>query len=251
MEESRISRRKGLAVLGAAVGSALVGTSLAPAANAAPSMRPNTPKAQPNTAYAVNIFNDSELDDFQAIIYQEDPSLGKDVARLAWMTKTCHPGTNLTFSWDVEYNFVWSEVGSLTPGTKFSAGQTINADLDENNGVTLYYNVGAYEFSSTYHVDGSQLFIQEDKSVPKPKGPGSGSVGIGMAGFGTFVVATGSGQSVAFTPKPQYWIAFGKFTDSTVMDIKQLTARAQVQFEGDLTNAKAIYDGSDWTISYS
>ena len=50
MEESRISRRKGLAILGAAAGSALLGTSLAGVANAAPSVRRNTQEALSTSA---------------------------------------------------------------------------------------------------------------------------------------------------------------------------------------------------------
>ncbi|QUQ64209.1 hypothetical protein [Kutzneria sp. CA-103260] len=252
MEEFRISRRQGLVALGATLGSALLGTSLANVANAATGTRQNMAAVQPNKVdYSVKIFNDSLLEGYQAIIFQEDPTLGDDAVTLAWMTKTCHAGTSVTFLWGLDYNFIWGQQGTLAPGTKFSAGQIIPADLTQNNGVTLSYVDDGYVFSKTTPYKGSSLHVFEDQTVPKAGTPNSGSVGVGMSGFGTFVVPTGSNMNVDFSPSPLYWIAFGKYTTSTVMNIAQLTVPVRIQFKDGETAALAIYDGRNWDITYS
>ena len=71
-----------------------------------------------------------------------------------------------------------------------------------------------------------------------------------MSGAGTFVVPTLTNAGVEFDPKPTYWVAFGSFESSEVMDVSELTTPAQVSYPDGMTSAKAAFDGKSWSISY-
>ncbi|MFI6759824.1 hypothetical protein ACIBF5_11885 [Micromonospora sp. NPDC050417] len=253
MREIRISRRGGLAALGAGLGAALLGTSLADQARAtsrAASFR-DTLSEKDAVGYSITISNASALDGMNAILFQENPALPSDAVTLAWMSKMCHPSTTIEYDWSIDYNFVWGQVGTLVPGTQFVAGQILPADLTQNNLVTLSYVDGGFEFgpTSSSGKNGS-LIIKEDDTVPGPGNEDQGSVGIGMSGAGTFVVPTLTNAGVEFDPKPTYWIAFGSFASSEVMDVSELTQPAQVSYPDGMTSAKAVFDGKEWSITY-
>ncbi|SCG73189.1 hypothetical protein [Micromonospora rifamycinica] len=251
MKEFRISRRDGLVALGAGLGAALLGAG--PASRAAAGAREGAARvgAAP-VSYSITILNNSALDDMNAILFQEMPVLPSDAVTLAWMSKMCHPSTTVEYQWSIDYNFVWGQVGTLVPGTQFVAGQTLSADLTQNNLVTLSYVGGGFEFgpTSSSGKNGS-LIIKEDGTVPGAGDQDQGSVGIGMSGAGTFVVPTLTNAGVEFDPKPTYWVAFGSFESSEVMDVSELTTPAQVLYPAGMTSAKAVFDGKGWTISYS
>jgi hypothetical protein len=89
-------------------------------------------KAQPKTAelaqgtqYSLNLINDS-AQAWTFYVYQKMPAQVADVFSLAWF---CSPymirvGDNIRFTWEIEYNFVWSDTGQLIPGVTFDAGGT-------------------------------------------------------------------------------------------------------------------------------
>ncbi|SCE70617.1 hypothetical protein GA0070558_103173 [Micromonospora haikouensis] len=253
MREIRISRRGGFAALGAGLGAALLGTSLAGQARAASRGAPSHDSRPKKDAvgYSITISNASALDGMNAILFQENPVLPSDAVTLAWMSKMCHPSTTIEYQWTIDYNFVWGQVGTLVPGTQFVAGQILEADLTQNNLVTLSYVDGGFELgpTSSSGKNGS-LIIKEDDTVPGPGNDDQGSVGIGMSGAGTFVVPTVPNTGVEFDPKPTYWVAFGSFASSEVMDVSELTQPAKVVYPDGMTSAKAVFDGKEWTISY-
>lgn len=249
MEEFQINRRTGLKALGVAAGAALLGTGLSSVANAAPRAllgAPERPKA--STGYSVTIYNESKLMDHYALVYQQLPKMQPSVVTLAWLSQVLNSGANITFDWTIDYNFLWSANGDLAPGTHWRAGQQVDADLEKNNYITLHYNKGAYSFINQGHMDGDGLFIFEDRSVPKVGDPGSGSVGIGMSGHGTFVRPTASNTNLSFSPTPRYYVAFGDFEQSTVLDIEELTQPQEIVFEPGNFHIDATYDGRDWSI---
>ncbi|MDG4816262.1 MULTISPECIES: hypothetical protein [unclassified Micromonospora] len=253
MREIRISRRGGLAALGAGLGAALLGTSRTDQARAASRGAPSHDSRAKKDAvgYSVTISNASALDGMNAILFQENPVLPSDAVTLAWMSKMCHPSTTIEYKWTIDYNFVWGQVGTLVPGTQFVAGQILAADLTQNNQVGLSYVDGGFEFGPTgpSGKNGS-LIIKQDDSVPGPGNDDQGSVGIGMSGAGTFVVPTVPNLGVEFDPKPTYWLAFGSFASSEVMDISELTQPAKLVYPVGMTSAKAVFDGKEWNISY-
>ncbi|MFI0796280.1 hypothetical protein ACH4OY_26880 [Micromonospora rubida] len=252
-EKMSVSRRKGLAALGLALGVTLLGAGVAPSAHATASAasgsRSTTDLAA--TSYSVTIVNNSAIDDENAIVFQQQPTQPSDVHSLAWLSKMCHAGTSVTFSWTVDYNFVWGQTGTLKPGVNYDAGQIIPADLDTANTVPLSYIDGGFKFGApTSGAASGSLIINQDDTVPGPDSSDQGSVGIGMSGAGTFVVATKPDTGVQFEITPTYWLAFGSYTAGTVVSEDILTKPYQLQFPDGATKAIATFDGKNWTVKY-
>ncbi|WP_086663744.1 hypothetical protein [Lentzea kentuckyensis] len=247
MEDIVFSRRQGLKALGVAAGAAFIGTGLAKAATAAPRLLQGAPEAPNN--YSLTITNDSKLDGYQALIYQQLPKMQPGVVTLAWQAFPCNPGDVVDFGWEIQYSFIWSRNGTLKPGTRVSASGSVDAELGKANATTLSFKNNGYRFSEPVFQEGNGLYVFEDRSVPKAGDPTSGSVGIGMSGFGTFACPTSSNTNIGFTPTPQYWIAFGTYDKTEVMDIQQLTVPQQVKFGEGQDHLDCRYDGRDWTIS--
>jgi hypothetical protein len=206
------------------------------------------------TAYSIKINNNSNIDNQNAIVFQEQPTAPRDVYSLAWLSKMCHAGTYTRFNWALDFNFVWGQVGQLRPGVNFEAGQVISADLNNANQTTLSYIEGGFVFSkATQGTNPGSLLVLEDNSVPGYGNPQQGSVGIGMGGYGTFVTPTQptGGGGLQFEVTPNYWIAFGQFVQGTVITQSILTYPTAVRFPVGMFNAEASFDGLSWKIDYS
>lgn len=197
--------------------------------------------------YTVRFVNQS-TNSGDVCMFQKDPDLGmSNVFSLAWFTKYAHPSTKLDFRWEVDYSFVWSETGVLTPGVVFDATQEWPTDLKTNNQVTLTYDRGAYRFKDQTKGDREGLmYIGQDKSVPLRQA----SVGIGMSGAGTFVLQAQPNINLTFTPHPTYWIAFGEFIPGEVLDIQHITGAAQIKFPANVFSMTAILqEDNTWRIA--
>jgi YD repeat-containing protein len=206
------------------------------------------------TAYSIKINNRSNIDNQNAIVFQEQPTAPRDVHSLAWLSKMCHAGTYTRFNWSLDVNFVSGQEGQLRPGVNFDAGQVISADLTGANQTTLSYIDDGFMFSkATQGRSQGSLFVLEDNTVPGYGNPRQGSVGIGMAGYGTFVTPTqptGTG-GLQFEVTPNYWIAFGQYVQGTVVSKSILTFPTAVVFPAGLFHAEASFDGLAWTIDYT
>ncbi len=182
-----------------------------------------------------------------AVIYQTDPGLGvPNVLSLAWFSKFAQPTNKVLFQWTLDYGFVCAETGYLVPGVLFMASQYRPADLASSNAVTLTYQGGSYTFvNQQAGPQPGTLLIREDSTIPLNQA----AVGIGMSGSGTFAVQAMANFNLAFTPRPQYWIAFGDYMQGQVLDIGSITNPAAIQFPPGVYAMTAVLnkDGS-WTI---
>ncbi len=198
------------------------------------------------TTYSLVFVNHSSQTG-SACVYQQDPDLTiPDVMSLAWFAKAATPTTSIVFRWTIDYDFVWSETGSLVPGVLFVASQTWPADLSTQNQVTFSQAGGAYTFQNQQKGPrGGSLYITEDGTIPV----GQASVGIGMSGFGTFAVQAQPNMNLVFTPHPQYWITFGTYTQGQVMDISAVSSAAQIQFPPNVYSMTATFNPDNtWTV---
>lgn len=69
------------------------------------------PRAAAATQYTLTVTNNSTQ--FQDIcLFQKSVGLGVPAAvSLAWLTAPAHPGHTVTFTWTVNYSFVWAPTG--------------------------------------------------------------------------------------------------------------------------------------------
>ncbi|MFI9530443.1 hypothetical protein [Micromonospora rosaria] len=245
-----MSRRQGLTTLGLTLGAAVLGSAATPA-SAGPATTGRRRAALTGTPYSVTIVNNSKIDDENAIVFQQQPSQPADMYSLAWLSKMCHAGTSITFKWTIDYNFVWGQTGTLKPGVDYEAGQIIPADLQNQNMVTLSYIDDGFEFGTpTSGAAPGSLLITEDETVPGPGLATQGSVGIGMSGAGTFVVPTQPKTGAQFLLTPTYWLAFGSYKAGTVVTEDILTEPYQLKYPDGETDATAVFDGENWTITF-
>lgn len=205
--------------------------------------------------YLIQITNNSSIDTQNAIVFQQQPELPADAYSLAWLSKACHAGTWIDFTWTIDYNFVWGQEGDLKPGVQYRAGQVIDADLNFNNKVTLQYEGGGFKFGPTGPgpVNGhGSLFISQGSDVPGYGSSNQGSVGIGMSGSGTYIVPTNpdGGGGTQFSITPTYWVAFGSHEQGTVVTEDILNFPQEVKFPVGSFSADCTFNGSSWVVTY-
>lgn len=192
-------------------------------------------------------FENHSTDAGDFCVYQTSPDMETyNVMSLAWFAKRCHPETEAAFSWEVAYNFVWSETGVLRPGVVFNASQSVNADLDSNNKITLNYD-GAYAFKDQATADKTgTLFIKQDGSIPLKQA----AVGVGMGDSPAYAVQAQPNRMLKFTPHPTYWVTFGTFTPGQVIDLENMTLCQQIDFPPNVYNMKAtLRSDNTWIVA--
>jgi hypothetical protein len=101
------------------------------------------------TAYSIKINNNSNIDNQNAIVYQQQPGAPRDVYSLAWLSKMCPVGSYTRFNWSLDFNFVRGAEGQLQPGVNYEVGQVIPADPSTANQTTLSYIGGTFMLSAS------------------------------------------------------------------------------------------------------
>lgn len=174
---------------------------------------------------------------------------------LAWFAFPVAPTTAVSFSWEIDYQFVWSQVGKLAAGVLFSASQKWEADLKNPNNVDFTRKANkafTFENLASGGQDGT-LYIHQDGTIPAD----TAAVGINMgivgspagAGTGTFVVPAQPNITANFTPHPEYWCTFGEYTPGQVLDIGQVGTKAQIAFPANVYHMVATLNPDNtWTV---
>lgn len=197
--------------------------------------------------YTINFFNNSSQEGSFCVFQQAPQEMGPNVLALAWMAKLTNPGTQLTFSWDLDYCFIWDETGVLVPGITFTASQVLAAGLTQNNLVTLTKGDGAYQF--VHQTTGGQagsLIVNNDATIPINQA----SVGVGMSGAGTFAVQAQPNMTYVFTPRPQYWAAFGNFVQGQTLDTGEISSSVQLAFPPNTYDLDVTLNADNsWTVT--
>jgi hypothetical protein len=182
-------------------------------------------------------FQNNSSNNWDFCCFQQDPNMTiPDLMSLAWFAFPVAPTTTISFTWEINYQFVWSQTGTLDAGVIFSASQKWDADLKSSNNVDFTRKPnGAFTFQN--QVSGGKagtLYIHQDGTIPAQ----TAAVGINMgivglppgAGTGTFAVPAQSNITANFTPHPEYWCTFGQYTPGQVLDIGQIAEKAQIIF---------------------
>ena len=178
--------------------------------------------------YSLKMINQSSQP-WVFFVYQELPKPVAEVFSLAWFASPYKivAKDQVTFSWGIEYDFVWSDKAELKPGVVFEAGGTEECDPGGLNTTKFSLEPGPNLSSPEKGPPVGSLVINDAPDVPNNRF----SVGIGMSGTGTYAVQAGTNLKHLFTPTPSYWIAAG--TDErvgTVLDIETITQNAEVKF---------------------
>jgi rhizosphere induced protein len=206
--------------------------------------------------YTLTFVNQSN-NNWDFCCFQEDPNIkAPGVMSLAWFAFPVAPTTAVSFSWQIAYQFVWSQIGQLSAGVKFSASQKWDASLTSSNSVDFTRKPNkAFTFQNQMAagVPGT-LFINQDDTIPAD----TAAVGINMgivgaplgAGSGTFVVPAQPNITASFSPHPSYWVTFGQFVPGQVLDTQQITQKARVDYPVNVYDMVAVLGPNNkWKIS--
>ena len=209
------------------------------------------------TEYSLTFVNNS-TNNWSFCCYQHDPDIGAhDVMSLAWFAFPTAPTTAVSFSWETDYQFVWSQTGALRTGARFIASQRWDADLKMRNVIDFTREPNdAFNFRNPRAAVDHEgtFFIQQDRFIPEHIAAVGINMGIkdappGSAGTGTFVVPAGPRLSASFTPHPRYWVTFGNYVPGQVLDMQKITNTAKVEFPPNVYDMIAtLNEGNEWEV---
>ena len=197
-------------------------------------------------SYSV-VFRNQSTNEGYGCLYWTMPPTTPSGYSVAWLSKYTFSTTTVTWSWETQYDFVWSETGKLQSGTMMSASQVWPADLNATNAVTLTYQKGAYTFQDQRSGPSGSLTIQQDNTIPV----GQASTGIGLAGYATYVVQAQPNINLQFTPGAgsQLWIAFGNYPRGQVIDPSFMSGASQINFPVNVYSLTATLSAANqWTV---
>lgn len=212
------------------------------------------PSAQAVTAvaetqeYSLTCVNNSPAD-WIFYVYQKMPNQPSEIFSLAWFASPYKivPGGSITFTWGIDYTFVWANTGTLQPGVTFSAGQQISASPSGNNQTTFSLNDNAPQLSPA--ISGGtagSLTINEASNVPN----NVFSTGIGMSGQGTFLQQALPNTTQIYTPEPRYYVAAGTSVQMGEVLAETVTMTAEVTFPVNVYSMTATLTASQtWDIT--
>ena len=192
-------------------------------------------------------------------IFQQTPNVkgAENVFTLAWFTKYAYQGTEVDFTWHINYNFVWDRCGLLKPGIHFKASQHLAADPEKgSNQITLNYDAenDAFNFEdeSTEPSAFGSLLVKTTKKVPQSKNlPNhAAAVGIGMDGKGSFVVQTQPNMLIKFEPHPTYYLIFGNYRQGEVLNVETILGQAlKIEYDRVFTRTATLDKNNEWTLT--
>ena len=174
------------------------------------------------------------------VVYQKPPVGAKS---LAWFASPFHigVGSEITFSWNVNYQFVWK------PGINFNALELKDCDIFNNNMTyfTIKYD-GPGLSDAVFGADEGSLKIVDGHNVPLNKY----SVGVAMSQNGLFAVNSGPNVTHVFTPHPSYWVAaMIDVKKGDVLDIKTITRNTEVHFPFGAISMTATFKADNtWVV---
>lgn len=166
-----------------------------------------------------------------SILYQKDTKPASGEYSLAWLAAPAAPQATVEFKWEQEYGFVWGPMEDLKPGNVFRSMENLPADLSTTNAITLAEESGSLKFTDQRPgPEKDSLLILNGSTLPM----NSAVEGISMSGNGVFVTQAQPNSEIFFSTNPEYWIAFGHFTQGEVLNSKAM-------FTGEFVRSKRIY----------
>ena len=195
--------------------------------------------------YSVQMKNQSNQS-WSFVVYQQPPA---NAESLAWFASPFNigVGSEITFSWNLSYQFVWAATGVLQPGINFSALGMKDCDPTGANttNFTITNNTPGLSDSVFGSASGT-LKIVDGRDVP----PNKYSVAVAMSQNGVFAVNAGPNLTHVFTPTPTYWVtAMQNVKEGDVMDINTVTQNTQLKFPPNVYSLTATLQADNtWAV---
>jgi rhizosphere induced protein len=157
------------------------------------------------TKYSLTCVNNSnELWTF--FVYQRLPNQPEQMFSLVWFASpySIAPRDQITFEWQLNYNFMWANTGVLQPGVMFDADEKKDCSPAGTNDTTFSLVSNPPTLSTPVVAQpAGNLIIHEGLNIPNS----IFSTGIGMSGHGTFAQQAWPNTQQIYTPTPIYYVA--------------------------------------------
>ena len=159
--------------------------------------------------YTINVINNSSTSqDF--VIFQKPPVID-DIFPLAWNSKFLPSYGMGEFQIESDYGFTFGKGSDLRPGAIFNPSQIMPAKLQGKNKVSF----NGVELSAPEAGDSNGFTITEGSGVPMNEF----AIGLAMDGRPIFATRATPNKEVVFPePNKSYYIAFGQFSQSQILD---------------------------------
>ena len=201
-----------------------------------------------STNYSVKVVNKGAAPS-KFYVYQQPPTIANNLS-LAWFASPYRiaAGDNITFSWNIQYSFVWSDTGIVKAGVIFASMGLKECDPSGNNVTSFTFENDTPQLSEpmTGGTAGS-LTINDGITIQSNRF----AVGVGMSGKGTYVVNAGPNLTHQFTPEPKFYVvAADKVEEGEVMDITTVTESGSLAFPPNVYNLTAtLKSDNTWDIT--
>lgn len=194
------------------------------------------------TTYSISAKNNSTQNGSFCLYQETDNPLDQS---LAWLTKRATPNSTVQFNWNPDYSFVQAETGILMPDVIFSPSQSIKADLDKNNMITLTAENGKSTFADQRDGVTNMLSIQCSSAIKSNQV----NAGIGISGFPALLREAVPNLEMNFNPQSKFRLAFGNFRQGELLDTNQIFGYVMIDFQLGIPNYKAIYNPNEtWNV---
>lgn len=194
--------------------------------------------------YTLTCTNNSQLHG-SFTVFQKPPKITAPavVHPLAWLARPTAPGSQVTFSWNTNYNFVWAEAGDIASEIYFKASQVIPADPNGLNFVQLTKDSSGATIFSGQNTTGDigSLTIRQLSNIVS----GEIAIGIGMSGSAIYAITSAPNITAVFTPIPNYWIIFGNYEMGDIINPADIDGAVQLTYSGSLTAHTAVLNSDN------
>jgi hypothetical protein len=204
-------------------------------------------------SYSLTVINDSELPSPTFAVFATLPN-ESDYATLstAWLTQQIDESNQYVFTWDIEWGFAWTAIGTQ-PKYQWTGSGSLAADPLSDTGclADFSYN-GDFQLQPGQGTpDGSTLWIVDAPTVPLPtKQPSSVAVTLS----GSPVCATNAGPNLGqtFTLHPTYYIDAGTYVKGQMVDGTSVTDFYELAFtDGNTALTATLQQDNTWTVESS
>jgi len=202
----------------------------------------------------LTIVNNSQIDLTFAVFgtLPNRPDYG--TVSLAWLLQQINKGgNNHTFTWNTDWAFMWSAMGTELGYQWTATGKALpaNANSDDKCAAVFGYNGDFTLAHGPGTADGQTLRISDTPQVPTPDVKVS-SVGLALNGSPICAVQAGPNLTQTFTLHPTYYIGAGTYVKGEMVDIANSTGFQVLKYENGNTALTAILNKDNtWSVKPS
>jgi hypothetical protein len=203
---------------------------------------------------SLTVINNSDTDPVFAVFANLPNESNYATLNLAWLLqKINHGGNNYTFTWETDWAFTWSAMGTNGTDPWKAHGKPLSADPNSNEKCAAVFGYDG-DFTLDYGAgksDGKTLRIKDTSQVPTPHVKVS-SVGLALNGSPICATQAGPNLRQAFTLHPTYYIDAGTYQAGQMVDTANTTEFQVIEYQDSVTALTATLNmDNTWVVEPS